>query len=397
MRLSRENQRLDSFRVESYISCYTNRLFYLVKGMTKYKRVQEWILEALESGKFKAGDLLPSEGELCELLSVGRNSVRTALSNLSHAGIVDTKKGVGTFCVGVRQSGTMTVGFVSLYSQEYIFPRIVQGCNNALSKNGYHLVLTESMEDTKVERDVLTRLWNRKVDGIILQPAYDGRDPMNLDLLRDIQLSGIPIMLIDNFYPGHQFNAVVMNDRAGGRLAASYLWQRGHRRIGIVYHKNYYPKILRMQGALEFLREAGQMATEDWIIGYDRKKNPGDIKDQISESFAEAAKNGRPFPTAFVCTNDQEAIELIRAGRDHGLVFPRDLSIVSFDNSALADLPDLPLTSINHPSQYMGATAANLLLEKVRDRENRTSTVTLIEPELIERNSVTDLRDKTSP
>jgi GntR family transcriptional regulator of arabinose operon len=70
---------------------------------------------------------------------------------------------------------------------------------------------------------------------------------------------------------------------------------------------------------------------------------------------------------------------------------------VSFDNSALADLPDLPLTSINHPSQYMGASAANLLLEKVRDRENRTSTVTLIEPELIERNSVTDLRDKTSP
>ena len=167
--------------------------------MTKYKRVQEWILEALESGKFKAGDLLPSEGELCELLSVGRNSVRTALSNLSHAGIVDTKKGVGTFCVGARKSGTMTVGFVSLYSQEYIFPRIVQGCNNTLSKNGYHLVLSESMEDTKVERDVLTKLWNLKVDGIILQPAYDGRDPMNLDLLRDIQLSGIPIMLIDNF------------------------------------------------------------------------------------------------------------------------------------------------------------------------------------------------------
>jgi GntR family transcriptional regulator of arabinose operon len=224
--------------------------------MTKYKRVQEWILEALESGKFQAGDLLPSESELCKLLSVGRNSVRTALSNLSHEGIVDTKKGVGTFCVGARQMGTMTIGFVSLYSQEYIFPRIVQGCNGALSKNGYHLVLTESMEDTKVERDVLTRLWNRKVDGILLQPAYDGRDPMNLDLLRDIQLSGIPIVLIDNFYPGHQFNAVVMNDRAGGRLAASYLWQRGHRRIGIVYHKNYYPKILRMQGAREFLREA---------------------------------------------------------------------------------------------------------------------------------------------
>ncbi len=365
--------------------------------MTKYQRVQEWILEALESGKFQSGDLLPSEGELCELLSVGRNSVRTALSNLAHAGIVDTKKGVGTFCVGVRQSGTMTIGFVSLYSQEYIFPRIVQGCNNTLSKNGYHLVLAESMEDTKIERDVLTKLWNRKVDGIILQPAYDGREPMNLDLLRDIQLSGIPIVLIDNHYPDHQFNAVVMNDRAGGRLAASHLWQRGHRRIGIVYHKNYYPKILRMQGALEFLREAGWTESEDWVIGYDRKKTPEEIKEQIFESFAEAAKKGKPFPTAFVCTNDQEAIELIRVAHDYELVFPRDLSVVSFDNSALADLPGLPLTSINHPSNYMGATAANMLLEKVRDRGIRTSTVSIIEPELIERNSVTDPRDRPSP
>jgi GntR family transcriptional regulator of arabinose operon len=363
--------------------------------MTKYQRVQEWILESLESGTFKPGDLLPSEGELCDLLSVGRNSVRTALNNLAHAGVVDTKKGVGTFCVGLRQNGTMTVGFVSLYSQEYIFPRIVQGCNNALSKNGYHLVLAESAEDTKVERDVLMKLWNRKVDGIILQPAYNGRDAMNLDVLREIQRSGIPIVLIDNHYPGQQFNAVVMNDRAGGRMAASYLWQRGHRRIGIVYHQNYYPKVLRMEGAREFLREADKV-DEDWVIGYVRKKTPGEIREQISEVFATAAAQGRPFPTALVCTNDQEAIELIRVAREYKLELPQDLSVVSFDNSALADLPDLPLTSINHPSQYMGATAASMLLEKVRDRQIRTNTVSVIEPELIERNSVADLRDTTS-
>ena len=78
------------------------------------------------------------------------------------------------------------------------------------------------------------------------------------------------------------------------------------------------------------------------------------------------------------------------------LEFPQDLSVESFDNSTLADLPDLPLTSINHPSQYMGATAASMLLEKVRDRQIRTNTVSVIEPELIERNSVADLRDTTS-
>jgi GntR family transcriptional regulator of arabinose operon len=237
------------------------------------------------------------------------------------------------------------------------------------------------------------KLWNRKVDGIILQPAYNGRDAMNLDVLRDIQRSGIPIVLIDNHYPGQQFNAVVMNDRAGGRMAASYLWQRGHRRIGIVYHQNYYPKVLRMEGAREFLREAGKVE-DDWVVGYVRKKTSGEIREQISEVFAKATEQGRPFPSAFVCTNDQEAIELMRVAREYKLELPHDLSVVSFDNSALADLPDLPLTSINHPSQYMGATAASMLLERVRDRQTRTNTVSVIEPDLIERNSVADLREK---
>jgi DNA-binding LacI/PurR family transcriptional regulator len=150
-----------------------------------------------------------------------------------------------------------------------------------------------------------------------------------------------------------------------------------------------------MEGAREFLREADKV-DEDWVIGYVRKKTAGDIREQISEVFAKASAQGRPFPTAFVCTNDQEAIELIRVAREYRLELPRDLSVVSFDNSALADIPDLPLTSINHPSQYMGATAARMLLEKVRDRQIRTNTVSVIEPELIERNSVADLRDTTS-
>lgn len=364
--------------------------------MTKYQRVEEWVLQGLESGKLQSGNMLPSESELCELLSVGRNSVRTALSNLSHNGIVETRKGIGTFCLGPRHSATMTIAFVTLYSQEYIFPRIVQGCNQVLSKNNYHLVLGESLRDTEIEREVLTKLWKRGVDGIILQPAYNGSELVNIDLLREIQLSGIPIVLVDNYYPGQQFSAVIMDDRAGGRLAASHLWSRGHRRIGVVYHRTYYPKILRMQGVIDYLHEMGQSPSKNWIIGFDGKRNLDEIHDKISETFAREAKRTRDFPTAFVCTNDQEAVELIRVAHDYGHRLAQDLSIVSFDNSTLADLPTLSLTSIDHPSLYMGATATNILLEKLKHRGIQTSTVTMIDPELVERKSVADLRARVT-
>ena len=359
--------------------------------MTKYQKVQEWIIEAIKTGRFRTGDLLPSENELCTILAVGRNSVRTALNNLSHDGIVETRKGIGTFCLPPRRSKTMTIGFVCLYSQEYIFPQVVQGSNQVLSRADYHLVLSESRRNTATERDVLQKLWKREVDGIILEPAYNGSAAMNVDLLRDIELSGVPVVLIDNFFPDDSFNAVVMNDKAGGRLAASHLWQNGHRDIGIVYHRTYYPKILRMQGVVNYLREEGGAVRDNWMIGFDRMGNLEEVKRRLREAFEHESRHGRKFPTAFVCTNDQEAIELIGVAKDFGLHYPRDLSIVSFDNSTLASLPNISLTSINHPSLYMGQRATDILLDKIVHPEVRTSTVTVIDPELVERDSVSNI------
>lgn len=358
--------------------------------MTKYQRVQEWITEGLREGRLRAGDLLPSESELCQLLSVGRNSVRTALQNLAHEGIVETKKGIGTFCLAPRRSQSMTVGFVCLYAQQYIFPQIVQGSNQVLSRDNYHLVVSESRRNTTIEREVVQKLWKRNVDGIILQPAYNGREMVNLDLLREVERSGVPIVLVDNFYPNENFSAVIMNDTAGGRLAASCLWEHGHRDIGILYHRTYYPKILRKEGAMEQLRTMGQAVRPEWVIGFDRMGNLEELRGRLREAFDREAKHERRFPTAFVCTNDEEAIELIRIAGDHGLQCPNDLSIVSFDNSNLADLPTLSITSVDHPSLYMGVRAAEILLDRIRHPEVRTSTVTVIDAELVERASVAD-------
>lgn len=356
--------------------------------MTKYERVQDWVVKELQSGRLQPGDMLPSEAELCRMLSVGRNSVRTALSNLAHDRVVETRKGVGTFCLTPRQPSSMTIGFVCLYSQEYIFPKVVRGSNRVLSRFDYHLVLAESRRDTAIERNVLERLWKRGVDGIILQPAYDGRESRNLDLLHDIQASGVPVVLVDNHYPGEQFNSVIMNDRAGGHLAASYLWEHGHRSFGIVYHRTYYPKVLRMEGACSFLREMGHEVEENWLVGFDHLGNLEEVNRRLRQSFSRSSKDRLAVPTAFVCSNDEEAIELIRVAQRMGLRVPEDLSIVSFDNSSLSDLPSLTLTSVDHPSEEMGEMATTIILDKLKYPDLVSSTVTVIEPKLIERGSV---------
>lgn len=357
------------------------------RALKKYQIVEKWVKEGLKSGQFKPGDLLPSESEMCELFSVGRNSVRTALNNLAHAGYVETKKGVGTFCLAETKAAIMNIGFICYFAHTYIFPRMVEGCDRVLYRNGYHLLLNQSEFNLQKERDILRKLIQNKVDGIIIEPFFSGIGQSNAHFLHEIETRGIPVVLIDNYFPGEDFCSIAMDDRAGGRIMAEHLVARGHRKIGIVFKENYYPKVLRKQGSCEYLVEEGIAVPKEWVVGY---AGPP-VADQISTAAARLFQNPESRPSAVICTSDEESIEVIRAADARGLRVPQDLSIVSFDNSSLAQLPTLGLSSINHPSRYIGDLAATLLLQRIRFPDVKNNPAFRIRPELVERNSVTQL------
>jgi GntR family transcriptional regulator len=81
-----------------------------------YQILLESVLEKIESGELKPNDRLPSESELCEMYSVGRNTVRRALSELSKDGILRTVPGLGTFVEDSRL--TKTAEYLYGFSQE---------------------------------------------------------------------------------------------------------------------------------------------------------------------------------------------------------------------------------------------------------------------------------------
>ena len=341
-------------------------------------------MDGLKSGQFKPGDLLPSESEIGELFSVGRNSVRTALNNLSHGGYVETKKGIGTFCVAESTASNMNIGFICFFAHTYIFPRMVEGCDRVLYRNGYHLLLNQSEFNLQKERDILQKLIQKKVGGIIIEPFFSGSGQSNAELLHEIEARGVPVVLIDNYFPGEEFCSIAMADREGGRLMAEHLVSKGHRKIAVVFKENYYPKLLRKQGSCDYLAEHGLKVPAEWLIGYGGPP----VADQIAAAAEGLFKDPDKRPSAVICTSDEESIEVIRAADGHGIRVPDDLSIVSFDNSSLAALPRVSLTSIDHPSRYIGDLAATLMLQRIRYPEVKNKPVFRINPELIERSSV---------
>jgi DNA-binding LacI/PurR family transcriptional regulator len=175
-----------------------------------------------------------------------------------------------------------------------------------------------------------------------------------------------------------------MDDETGGHLVAAHLWEKGHRRIGIVYDTSYLPKRQRRDGAAAELVARGAPPRPEWVVAYEGPAPTGRAGAELDAFFARAGDR----PTAFICTSDEEAMELYKAAERAGLKIPRDLSVVSFDNAHLAELPGIDLTSVDHPGQHMGELATQLLIDRILSPGIVSQTVSLIAPRLIERGSV---------
>jgi len=266
----------------------------------------------------------------------------------------------------------------------YIFPRIIHGCNRVMQKNGYKLLMNESWYDVAEERRVLLSLRDMRVSGVILIPVQGNGAYSNAALVKEIEEQGTAVVLLDNEYPEYSFSSVVLDDREAGANIAQFLWEQGHRDIGVLFSSNYRPKILRKDGVVRFVEENGGNVKEEWIIGIDGQISPRSTYRQIRELFRREIN----LPTAMVCSSDDEALMFIRQARNHGIRVPEDVSVVSFDNSDFSRLSQPRLTSMNHPSEYMGEIAATMLIDRLQRRDHSVRTRTVIQSELIKRDSV---------
>jgi LacI family transcriptional regulator len=100
----------------------------------------------------------------------------------------------------------------------------------------------------------------------------------------------------------------------------------------------------------------------------------------------ELLKRTRDF-TAVFCFNDISAIGAIRALKDVGLSVPGDVSVVGFDDIQSAAYSTPSLTTVRQPLTEMGKRGAQVLLERIANREKEFAAEIVVEPELVVRES----------
>ena len=117
----------------------------------------------LESGELKPGDRVESEHQLCAHFRVSRQTVRHAIALLEEEGIVERRRGSGTYIkatvnVQEKEEKTMQVAVMTTYVQKYIFSSIIQQIENELSRAGYGLQISFTNNAVEKERFVLKNI-----------------------------------------------------------------------------------------------------------------------------------------------------------------------------------------------------------------------------------------------
>jgi LacI family transcriptional regulator len=149
---------------------------------------------------------------------------------------------------------------------------------------------------------------------------------------------------------------VIPDEREAGRAATRALVRFGHR-DGIVLvgeqPRTIYAAGERRFGVNEILHQQGtQLAASIDTIWW-----PEPAYDAVREYLSAGHR-----PTAFICMNDRIAMGTYQAAAEFGLAIPRDLSVVSFDDSDLAAWLRPRLTSVAIPHFELGRRAVEILL-----------------------------------
>lgn len=342
--------------------------YMMDSGTPKYMELVLWIKEQLRLGKLQVGQKMYSENQLSEMFKMSRQTVRHAIEILEYEGVVCRIKGSGTYINDQRAMDEAAknrnrVSVVTTYVDSYIFPRTIKGIENILSDNGYAMQISFTNNNRNREREILLDILEKdEIGGLICEPTKSGIPNPNCMLYKEILKKGIPIVFINSFYPELNIPHVSINDMMAGKDMTEYLLSKGHRKIGGVFKADDGQGHRRYQGFVTALNNAGIDCEDSNVIWIDTEdlKDLNLCKDKIKARLKEC--------TAVACYNDEVALGVMDILMKANRRVPDDISIMGIDDSELAVIGDVEITSIQHPMEKLGEKTANNLIQLIKNR-----------------------------
>ncbi len=255
---------------------------------------------------------------------------------------------------GLSKRRSFILGLLIPYTPDQLFtdPHLlecIRGIESESNAREYNLLLSTARAPSEAASACVRLLRSDVIDGALVLETLDLR-PFTEALGR----REAPLVVIGY---GHdaEASAVHADDYNGARQATEHLLGLGHRRIGVISSApRPFALEERMRGLDDTLAAAGLRQDETLVV-------LGDFSLESGERAGGLLLDRPDRPTAIFALNDRMALGVLRAAAERGLRVPEDLSVVGFDDIALAALGSPALTTVRQPGFELGAAAARMM------------------------------------
>ncbi len=250
-----------------------------------------------------------------------------------------------------KRSGNM-LGLLTGNLDDPFFSRLARGVEDITRKGGVKLMVCSGGHQAELEKNGLDFLINQGCEAIVAHVTRMS----DADVLR--YAAHTPAMVVINRYlPSIANRCIWLDNVSASQAATQMLIQHGHRNIAcITTDLPIDDRKQRLEGYRTAMAHAGISVPGTWIISVP-------FNEQGGEMAAERILTSGHHFTAALTFNDVMAAGMMRTFRQHQMNLPEELSIVGFDDVALAKYLHPSLTTVHYPVEKMARRAANLALQ----------------------------------
>lgn len=267
-----------------------------------------------------------------------------------------------------RRTATLGVLLNDLHNP--FFAEIFDGISAAAEPLGYRLLLATGGRRSPGERAAVEAILEYRPDGFILvSPRLTSSSIVDL-------ADAVPVVVIGRVVRAASLDCVLTDEAHGATLAVEHLAGLGHRRIVHIDGGAGAGANPRRSGYVKAMQRTG-LAEHTTVL-------PGEFTEVAGVHAAEALLDDGRLPTAIFAANDLVAAGAMDALEDAGLRIPDDVSIIGYDNTSLARLHHVSLSTIDQPREEMGRIALTMLHERI-EHERSERVVHLTTPTLVAR------------
>jgi DNA-binding LacI/PurR family transcriptional regulator len=324
-------------------------------------------------------------------LGVSELTIRRDINLLAQQGLVSRVHGGATLRSSLDRTPVnardavdtrYTLGMV-VPSLDYYWPQAISGARAAAHRLHARIVLRGSSYDGRDDRKQIQALVDTPgVHGLVVAPDTSG--PHGRALLQWLDALPIPVVLAERRAPedlvAQTLESVSTDHAFGAGLAVRHLADGGHRRIAVLTADGSPTSVHVERGCRRALAALGlEPSLVADAIGF----NSADRESTMDGILERARATGT---TALLIHSDPEAVAFVQHLVDRGVRVPEDMAVVAYDDE-VAHLGQPAVTAVRPPKQYVGRIAVELLLARLEEGAKRPAHHTVVNPELIVRES----------